>query len=72
MTDSEPDSRVYLLWHSRDLALGVTDDTLLGVYSSEELALAGLRRARTMPALDAMRTPSCVRKLSPCHHRPRI
>ena len=40
---------VYLLWHSREVGGGETEDKLLGVYSSREKALARQREAVTLP-----------------------
>jgi hypothetical protein len=43
--ETHPKKAVFLLWHSHDLGNGVTDDKLIGVYSSEaEAEAASLRK----------------------------
>lgn len=42
-------SKVFLLWHSRQIGEGDTDDKLIGVYSSTADAEAAIVRKATFP-----------------------
>ena len=41
--------QVYLLWHTRELEDGESDEKLLGVYSTEEKATSRIASARKLP-----------------------
>jgi hypothetical protein len=40
---------VFILWHVHEMESGENDSKLIGVYSSEELAMAARERARRLP-----------------------
>jgi hypothetical protein len=49
MAESQTPPRVYLLWHTHVLPNREEDEKLLGVYSSEERALARAEEAKRLP-----------------------
>lgn len=48
-TEMSPPPVVFLLWHSRPVGDGETEDKLLGVYSTRERAEDRAERARQLP-----------------------